>query len=284
MQTSVRVSPAGARCWRLALLALCVLLSVASLPAQTVWQLFTETGSPSSFVGSNVGTGVTVAVPAGAAVTVYTSGFSPVDLAVGEKYNVSLSFSSSGGITGASTSNRIIGLGFFDSNGTASFMDDEGMMAWVRSDMSVELRQKNGTETVESLLRFGAYTFTNLGTGTGGTIAALANDTTYTVAAFQVDYTSSGYRFGTNTTTNPGVSIVGDSFSRQLYTNPGTIASGLTFDTFAVYFWNTSGSTAEFSIGNVSLATAAIPEPSTYAALLGVVALGGAMWRRRRGA
>ena len=258
-----------------------MLLAAVALPAQTVWQLFTESGSASSFVGSNVGKNVTVSIPANSAVTIYTSGFDAVALALGEKYSLSFNFSSTGGISGANAGNRIIGIGLFDSKGTETFTDDQGLMAWVRSDMSVELREKRLTAEDESLLKFGAYTFYNLGTGTGGSTASLADDTNYAVSTFQIDYTGSGYRFGTHATTNPGVVIEGEGFSRSLYTNPGEITSGLTFNLFAVYFWNTSGSAVEFTISDVSLAAAAIPEPSTCAAWLGLAVLGLAAWSRR---
>lgn len=284
MLSSVRVSSPRRVSLRRAFSLSCALAlaTAAPLGAQTVWQLINETGTSTFKDGVNTGTGVTLSIPAGAAVTVYTTDFTSVSLASGEKYNVTFGFSSTAGITGADAGQRIIGIGLFDSNSTATFGDDQGMMSWIRSDSTFELRQKNGTETgVESLLKFGAYAFTNLGTGTGGTAGALTDNTAYTVAAFQVDYTGTGYRFGTNTSTNPGLSFAGGAVTRQGYTNPGTITSGLTLDTFAVYFMNTSGVDAEFTISNVSLATA-IPEPSTYAVLLGLAAVGLVAGRRRR--
>lgn len=269
---------------RLASITVGLAVMAAPLKAQTVWQLLNETGTSSFKNAVNTGKTVTVSVPSGAAVTIYTTDFSAINLASGEKYSVNFSLSSTAGITGAVTSSRILGIGLFDSNSTSIFADDMGMMTWIRSDSTFELRQKNGTESVESLLKFGAYTFTNLGTGTGGTAGALADNTTFLVNSFQVDYTGSGYRFGTNTTTNPGLSFTSGAVSRLGYTNPGTITSGLSFDLFGVYFMNTSGSAAEFTLADVSFATAAsaIPEPSTYAAMFGAAAFGLAVWHRRR--
>ncbi len=60
---------------------------------------------------------------------------------------------------------------------------------------------------------------------------------------------------------------------------------------FRLVMFNASSSTGTWGIGRLSgndlviagtVSTAAIPEPSTYAAIVGVLALGGVMWQRRR--
>jgi hypothetical protein len=48
------------------------------------------------------------------------------------------------------------------------------------------------------------------------------------------------------------------------------------------FFDNTSGLTPTVFLDNISLATSAIPEPSTYAAICGAAVLGLAVWRRKR--
>ncbi len=54
--------------------------------------------------------------------------------------------------------------------------------------------------------------------------------------------------------------------------------------TLRFYGWNAEASGGTFSIDNVTFtgSVTAIPEPSTYAALAGLLALGGVMWNRRR--
>ncbi|MCX6952193.1 MAG: PEP-CTERM sorting domain-containing protein [Verrucomicrobia bacterium] len=67
--------------------------------------------------------------------------------------------------------------------------------------------------------------------------------------------------------------------------NAGAITGG--FDSVSLpalgpgLTWNTSGLS---STGVISVTASAVPEPSTYAAVAGVLALGWAAWRRRRGA
>ncbi len=262
------------------MLALGLGLLTTPLSAQSTWSLLNEIGTSTFKNSNNIGNTITVTVPAGAAVTVYTKDFPAVNLSSGQNYSVNFALNSTAGITGAASSSRIIGIGLFDSNNTATFSDDAGMMSWIRSDSSFELRQKNGTESVESLLRFGAFTLTNLATGQAGTAGSLANNTSISINQFRLDYTGSGYQFGTNTSTNPGLSFSSGLVSRTGYTNPGTISSGLTFDLFGVYFHNTSASAADFTVSNVSLATA-IPEPSAFVAVLGASALFSVAYRRR---
>ena len=43
-----------------------------------------------------------------------------------------------------------------------------------------------------------------------------------------------------------------------------------------------SGNDHGLAIDDFSVSYTAIPEPSTYAAIVGVLALGGVMWQRRR--
>jgi len=59
--------------------------------------------------------------------------------------------------------------------------------------------------------------------------------------------------------------------------------------TFRLYGWGATNAGGVFGLGRLSgndLAIGgsltAIPEPSTYAAIVGVLALGGVMWQRRR--
>lgn len=72
----------------------------------------------------------------------------------------------------------------------------------------------------------------------------------------------------------------GDTFDLFNYTaatgtfdtvNLGSLSSGLAWDTSALY-----------TTGTLSVITSAVPEPSTYAAILGACALGFVAWRKRR--
>lgn len=84
------------------------------------------------------------------------------------------------------------------------------------------------------------------------------------------------------------VATLGPAFSY-----PGTYTDLTTYMTTYVGFYNSPGSTTggsgvtdtfdvfqQFSVNSITIASA-IPEPATYAAILGVVGLGVVIWRRR---
>lgn len=75
-----------------------------------------------------------------------------------------------------------------------------------------------------------------------------------------------------------------DSGGASLWSSAPTTISNIGTNDYAVYLgtYSSAGSSAYYD--NVSYTTTAVPEPSTYAALAGVIALGFVGWRRRRSA
>lgn len=79
---------------------------------------------------------------------------------------------------------------------------------------------------------------------------------------------SSSYTFSSPTTDNKSISLTG---------------LGINTSSSIYLRWNfdTTGSNSQ-GLGLDNVSVTAIPEPSTYAAIAGVLALGGVMWHRRR--
>lgn len=115
-----------------------------------------------------------------------------------------------------------------------------------------------------------AGNWTSIGSSSGATGYFAAN-TTYTLAI------TMAYSAGTmNITTE----ITGGNFSGMNYTVADSTSPVVNFDTLAIRLGGGSG---QFSnINYESFTVTAIPEPSTYAALVGVAALGLVIYRRRR--
>lgn len=117
-------------------------------------------------------------------------------------------------------------------------------------------------------------------TATSGTIAQLGTALATTAVTSNANYT------GVLTLTRSSTTDLDLNFT---FTGPGGInysiaatdTSGATFSFDAVGFLNNSGATA-FTLSQAKLdyTAAAIPEPSTYAALVGLAALGLVGWRR----
>lgn len=115
-----------------------------------------------------------------------------------------------------------------------------------------------------------AYYSFELGTVNGGTFTSL---TTAHTSSLEYNGGSGSLNLGSNT-------FQADS---SQWTTGGTVSGDNLAVTFSlINYANTLSSSDFFGFDNVTLTAAAVPEPSTYAAIFGVVALGGAMIARRR--
>lgn len=124
-------------------------------------------------------------------------------------------------------------------------------------------------------LTVGSFTWTgggnldfDLGTGGSSDRLAITGALGKSGSGFDFDFLSGGTAGNTYTLLTFGSNAGAFSVSDFTYSN---LASGLT-GTFAV-----NATSLTFSVG-----TSAIPEPSTYAAIFGGLALTGALWHRRR--
>jgi hypothetical protein len=94
---------------------------------------------------------------------------------------------------------------------------------------------------------------------------------------------ASATEFRLNYTLNVVGGTGNQSFNSSLYAPSGNFMQlGDALTTFAIGFSGTMDNGTALSLSNLTVTTNVIPEPSTYAALLGVAALGLVVLRRRR--
>lgn len=181
-------------------------------------------------------------------------------------------------------------VGLFHSNGAArptdngdnaSFSNYDGYAFSVAlatptssasSNNNLILQERNAgvATTLISALTGGAYTA--IGSGGGPTGQTLSTATTYTINYTVSRPSASALTFSFSLT---GGSVSG--FSNSFTDNSPTTYG---FDAFALLSTSSNGS--NFSIDNVQVT--AIPEPTTYAAIVGALALGLVAYRRRQSA
>jgi hypothetical protein len=266
---------------------------LTSLPNRVGWFSNTSAGTLSVANGNLIGT---ISSSSSAIwVTHFTSAASPQTIAVGQALKVSLVFTPT---DVSQNTNRGLRIGLFNfSNGTRANSDGlstSGLGAGVTGYMlNANFSQTVGAGTVDApqgalqiMERTSISSVSLMGTtsdfavlGTGGIMTgepAFQSNTQYTFEftivrnADSVDIITSftdGLGFSTSHTVTDSTNFID------------------TFDTFAIRPANSAQVASSFIIDQfkVELVTAPIPEPSTYAAIVGVLGLSLAIWRRRRG-
>lgn len=254
--------------------------STQALNASAQW--FSSAASSNLSVTNNA---LVTAATVQTTLTYFTSGNSPVSLAVGESLKVAFD------VSFAATGNSAAGfrVGFFDSddrvsgdsfsNSNAVFADGYagyigGVNTAATANNILRLYERSGsTNLIGGSIGTG---YTQIGSG-GGAFKTFVAGSVYS-ASFTLTRTASSISAVLSYT---GV-FTGDSVSStQTATIADTTAPSTIFDTLA--FYNTSG--GGFTLDNVAVdytSLASVPEPASAAALFGVLALSSGALRRRR--
>lgn len=275
---------------RLAVAAVALFASASCFAQTFLWNTYNESSFSDAVASGN---SVTVTVAANSRLTFFTTSFTPIALTNGTTKMVNFTVASTGGLTAAdTTTTRALYAGFFNTASTTSgatrFADDTGyLLRWNPGSTGngyLEY-QERGSGAVNSL--YNGYTAaTNFGVGSSGAAVELLDNTSYTFSTRLVMSAGGAFSFGTSSnSTNYGASISGLPATYYGYTNTDATPVS-SFDMFAVLLQNTTGSDVSFTL-TMDTATlvgsySAVPEPSTYAALAGLAALGLVAWRRRR--
>lgn len=187
--------------------------------------------------------------------------------ATGDSITVSFDLNFNQVASAGGSSFRIM-LGSTSTTGTATNFD-----AFNSDTLFTALRLANGTGTgagFRSHIAFDGASIAAL-TGTNNNFTQAVNTNSITSVSYSITRTGAGVDI---TASLNGTSI-GSTFTR-------TGAEALTsFDFFGI---SQASSTVnlDFTLDNVNLSVAAIPEPSTYTALVGLAVVGFAATRRRR--
>ena len=230
--------------------------NVSAAPAQLAWSVFDETSTRALATAADGK--VSVTIPAGQRATLYTTNFVPFNLtsaAPGTIAEVSLNFTTTGGLSNISAGTRAIGVGLFNNNGTNSgttFADDGGYFTWINGraagGSAMELRRRNGDGTSPSLLNATGTAFASLGTGVGDNTGALSDSVPYTFT-LRLVRSATGVSLGTNS--GPGVAGVwlrGTGFSQSAYTNPDVPPAATAFNQLGFMFLNTSAAAVTLTL------------------------------------
>ncbi|MDP1579072.1 MAG: PEP-CTERM sorting domain-containing protein [Candidatus Didemnitutus sp.] len=219
--------------------------------------------------------------------------FPTANVAVGETLTVSLSFTT-GGTVNNTTSNSFR-FGVFNNGGTpitanfnsnspgaSEFTNDFGYMFQHNFNGASSLgmyARDAGTGTMPNTLLSTTASpgWLNIASDTTGTPAPVAASTFYTLT-LSLARIDGGYTF--SSLLNGGAT---SEYARTVTdTTSGSIGLA-SFNSFAFYINGGSNamSAIDLSAMNISVAATVIPEPSTYAALVGLCALGLVAYRRR---
>ncbi|MBL9195291.1 MAG: immunoglobulin domain-containing protein [Opitutaceae bacterium] len=237
--------------------------SPSATPAapRLAWSAFDETASLP--VTPTADGKVTVTVPAGQRVTLYTTQFVPIDLTqapAGTIAEVSLRFAASGGLSSIAAGTRAVGVGLFNHGGTtggATFADDAGYFTWINGratgGSTIELRRRNGDGTSPSLLNPTGSAFGSLGTGSAiQTNGSLTDNVPYTFT-LRLVRSATGVSFGTNSgNTVAGVWLAGEGFSQSAYTNPDVPPASTVFNQLGFMFLNTAATPVTLTLDEVT--------------------------------
>jgi autotransporter-associated beta strand protein len=196
--------------------------------------------------GGDIASGhsVTFTVAANTRMFFVTKSFTPIVLSQqSASAVVTFQFSASGGITGVAQ--KTIEWGLYNSMGTASLADDEGMFGgWTGS-------------TLEGLLHSSgsADLFSGSSTGQGKNFTGAPTDGTIYTNQIRLYLKSApnGVALGSSSSTlgAAGIAMNGVNAVGRLYTNPGTWTN--TVDEFAVMFDNTTANPVTVTLSDISL-------------------------------
>ncbi len=245
---------------RLLLTALAVLAALSPARAQLQWSLYDETAVTAV---TSTGDRVSVTVAPGQRVTLVATNFVPLDLTApsAAPATLSVTFTASGGLSALAAGTRAVGLGLFNSAGTAAaFTDDPGYFTWINGRATgslLELRRRNATGPSASLLAPAGASFSNLGTGSSvQTAGALVDGVPYTLT-LRLVRTATGVSLGTGTGTDAaGVWLRGDGLSQTAYTNPDVPPATTTFNELGFMFQNTAAAPVTLTLSDISGVTA----------------------------
>lgn len=208
------------------------------------------------------------------AVSYFSPGGSPIALSIGDTLTASFTLSGTNIANAADT----LRIGLYNSGGNRVSADTSGIAdAAFNSYTGYGLwaNMGTGTNTTDLVRRTGTSSTLFAGgahpniVGSTATLGYAA-DTTYTLT-FEIEYTSAS-----------SVSLTFTDSKGYSKTATDTVGLFTSFDTFALFLSN-GGAVTDYTVDNIFISTtAAIPEPSTYAALIGAGVLGLAAWRRRR--
>ncbi len=273
--------------------ALATFLAVGSASAQTfLWNSYNESSFNEGFASGN---SVTVSAPANSRLTLFTSSFAPIALASGSTRQIDFSFSTNGGFTAHSnpstSTTRAFQFGFFNDGGTTTgasrFADDAGyLVRWNPNGAGngfLEFHERPSGAVNSLYVSNGS---SSLGVGSNSAAVELLDNTTYTASLRLVRAAGGAFSLGTSSNASSyGASISG--LPAVYYGFSGSDSSPVTtINQFAVLFHNTTGSAASYTLtvdaNTLAGNFVAIPEPSSYAGLAGLVGLGLVAARRRK--
>lgn len=269
---------------RVSALLLCALgLSATSYAQSLSWAAYDTAGN---LVSANAGTGgsvstadtVSFTVGAGQSLVFVTQNFMPVDLSLNNVIaTVTYNMSAQGLGAGMGVNTRPLGVGLYNTSGTAGVTDDYGYFGlWNANGPYPELY----THAAQANLMSG----TQQGQGTVNT-APLQDNVTYASLIRLRSNGSGNIGLGNNNPTIPFAGIGwtdNASVTNSAYINPTSPPGGYrTFDEFAIYLSNTSGSDETINLDSITLTPVVVPEPSTLV-LAGLGVLGLISLRRNR--
>ncbi|WP_158277509.1 pectinesterase family protein [Opitutus sp. ER46] len=258
------IPPGSGQFRRVAGWAALMLASMLSASAQLSWSAFDETTTTT--LSSQPDGTTTVTVPAGKRVTLFATNFVPVDFTArptGEVY-ATITFKASGGLSTIGSGTRAIGFGLYNTNGTATFADDNGYFTWLNGRATgslIELRRRNGDGTSTSLLNPSGTAFNSLGTGTKTfTSGTLSDGNSYSIQLHLMGR-NPGVSLGntSSSTTGAGVWVSGDGLSQTAYTNPDNPPATQVFNQVGFMFYNSTAADVTLTVESLTGLTAVNP-------------------------
>lgn len=251
--------------------------------AQLNWSAYDTSGNlvnGSAGVGGDIGNGtVSLTVGAGQQLIFVAQNFNPINLSAPNTVaTVNFNLSISGGLTGANAfgNPRVLGVGLFNTAGTAGTADDAGYFSlWNAGGPYPEIY----THTT------GANPFTGAQQGQGGNYTGTLVDATTYASLIRIRSNGTGsIGLGSGSSlAAAGIAFEGVSpaVDQRAYINPTAPPGGYTsFNEFAIMFHNQTGDEITVSLDSIGLTPAAVPEPSSFA--LAGLGLLGLLLRRNR--